>query len=371
MAYALSMLWHDRARFFSAILAVAFSNVLICIQFGILFGMFSLTSIPIDNSRADVWMGSPGVVSVDVGRPIPDYYFARLAGQPEVIYAEPYILGYTYWKKPSGGSELCIIVGSRLGEDSLGAVTQLTPQLRSRLTEPGAVVLSSRDQKKLGVTHIGQIVEINGDRGRIVGLVDGMSGLQGPYVFCSLETAKQILNLPSGAVTYVLGKCRKQSDVQTVVKRLESYSDVEVMSSKSFSAHSQWHWLTKTKAGVALSFAATLGLCVGAIVTRQSLYSATISMLKEYAVLRALGIPRWRMAANILIIAFWVGFFGILIALPIIFGLQQIADFINLPILMPWWLVTSGTALTWAVALFAGFTTLHALNQVEPMKLLR
>ncbi len=371
MAYALSMLWHDRARFFSAILAVAFSNVLICIQFGILFGMFSLTSIPIDYSRADVWMGSPGVVSVDVGRPIPDYYFSRLASQPEVIYAEPYVLGYSYWKKPTGGSELCIIVGSRLGDDSLGAVAQLTPELRSQLTEPGAVVLSRRDLDKLGVRQVGQIVEIDGRHTRIVGLVDGMSGLQGPYVFCSIETARKILKLPPGAVTYVLGKCEKKTDIEAVVKRLERYPDVEVMSSKSFSAHSQWHWLTKTKGGVALSFAAALGLCVGAIVTRQSLYSATVAMLKEFAVLRALGIPRWRMAANILILSFWVGFFGILIALPVILGLQQIAELINLPILMPLWLIASGTALTWAVALFAGFTTLHALHQVEPMKLLR
>ena len=34
------------------------------------------------------------------------------------------------------------------------------------------------------------------------------------------------------------------------------------------------HWLTKTKAGIALGYAAALGLLVGAVVTSQTLYAA-------------------------------------------------------------------------------------------------
>ena len=67
------------------------------------------------------------------------------------------------------------------------------------------------------------------------------------------------------------------------------------------------HWLTKTKAGIALGYAAALGLLVGAVVTYQTLSAATKASLREYAVLRALGIPRWRMALAVMSQSFWVG----------------------------------------------------------------
>ena len=80
-----------------------------------------------------------------------------------------------------------------------------------------------------------------------------------------------------------------------------------------FSFQSRWHWLTKTKAGIALGCAALLGLLVGAVVTSQTLYAATAASLKEYAVLRAMGIPRWRMALTVLAQSFWVGVAGVVI----------------------------------------------------------
>src|SRR5262245_5315145 len=139
MSYALATLWYDRQRFLPGILAVAFSALLMVMQFGLLLGLFAITSIPIDHSRADVWVGSPQVLSVDLGRPMPDRYVARVAAQPGVERCEEFLQGFMHWTKPNGGSELCVVIGLRLGEDSLGALRELTPALRARLAEPGAI----------------------------------------------------------------------------------------------------------------------------------------------------------------------------------------------------------------------------------------
>ena len=69
MNYALATLWHDRSRYLPGVLAVTFSAVLMALQCGLLLGLFSITSIPIDHTRADVWVGSPQVLSIDLGRP--------------------------------------------------------------------------------------------------------------------------------------------------------------------------------------------------------------------------------------------------------------------------------------------------------------
>src|SRR5207249_9115558 len=103
-------------------------------------------------------------------------------------------------------------------------------------------------------------------------------------------------------------------DAPRVVARMrQQYEDVSTFTSSEFSLRSRLHWLFKTKAGVALGYAALLGLLVGAVVTSQTLYAATVASLREFAVLRALGIPRWRIAGMVLAQSFWVGIIGVAI----------------------------------------------------------
>src|SRR5947209_13662851 len=103
MSYALSTLWYERQRYLPAVLAVAFSCLLIALQCGLLLGLFSVTSLPIDNTDADIWVGHPEVPSVDLGRPIPAAWQSLLAAMPEVERSEIYLQGFAYWDKPTGG----------------------------------------------------------------------------------------------------------------------------------------------------------------------------------------------------------------------------------------------------------------------------
>ena len=165
-SYSLTTLWYERARYLPGVLAVAFSSLLIALQCGLLMGLFAITSIPIDHTHADVWMGAPKVLSVDLGEPISEGLFARLQNQPEVVRTEFYIQGFSYWSKPGGGRELCMIIGSNLRDDSLGRVDELDPDLRSKLSEPGSVVIDESDVARLGIKGVGDTAEIAAPGGR-------------------------------------------------------------------------------------------------------------------------------------------------------------------------------------------------------------
>ena len=101
--YSLTILWYERQRFLPGVLAVAFSALLIALQAGLLLGLFSITSIPVDHTHADIWVGSPEVLSVDLGRPYCGKLPARLQIQPEVQAPEIFLQGFAYWTKPGGG----------------------------------------------------------------------------------------------------------------------------------------------------------------------------------------------------------------------------------------------------------------------------
>jgi putative ABC transport system permease protein len=225
----------------------------------------------------------------------------------------------------------------------------------------------------LGIKGVGSVAEIYGHQVRVVSLTKGLKSIAGPYVLCSIPTAKKRLPVMQGqTTTYVLGRCRNPADAPRVVERLRQYNDVSAFTAREFSRRTQLHWLTKTKAGAALGYAAALGLLVGAVVTSQTLYAATIASLREFAVLRALGIPRWRIATLVLSQAFWVGIIGIVLALPAVHGLAWAADrLMNVQLSLPWWLQSGAAAVTLAMALLSGLFALRSLRMIEPATLLR
>src|SRR6516164_8871105 len=118
MSYGLQTLWHERSRYLSGVLAVTFSAVLIALQCGLLLGLFKITSIPIDYTTADIWVGSQAVPSVDLGKPIPESYLTRVEGTSGVRAAELYIANFANFTKPRGGTELCFLLGSSLDDDA-------------------------------------------------------------------------------------------------------------------------------------------------------------------------------------------------------------------------------------------------------------
>jgi len=372
MSYSLITLWNERQRYLPGVLAVGFSALLIALQCGLLIGLFSITSMPIDHTDADIWMGAPGVLSVDLGRPIREGYLARMAAQPEIEHCEIYLQGFSYWQKSNGGTELCMVIGSRLLDGSLGIIDKLTPDMRTRIMEPGTIIVDESDRDRLGVRGLGDMAEISGVRVKVVGFTRGLKSLAGPYVFCSISTARPLLRLLPDQITYVLGRCKNREDAPKVVARLRAeYDNVSAFTSDEFSFRSRWHWLTKTKAGIALGYAAALGLLVGAIVTGQTLYTATAASLREFAVLRALGIPRWRMQALVLSQAFWIGVIGVPLAVPAVYGLAGLADRLGVQVLLRWWLLAGATGVTLIMAIGSGLFALRSLRNVEPATLLR
>jgi putative ABC transport system permease protein len=375
--YSLATLWHERPRFLPGIGAVAFSAVLIALQSGLLLGLFRITSIPVDNTRADIWVGSSEVLSVDLGRPIELTYISRIAGDPRVDRVEAYYQAYASWVKPDGGSELCVIIGSCLDDDNLGSLSALSPEMRLALTEPNAIVVDHSELSRLGVTGVGDYAEINKVRVRIVGETTGLKSLAGPYVFCSRPTARLLLRnmTPRDTTTYYLVRCKEKADAPAVANSFnEEFSgrhDMTVMTAEEFSAKSRWHWLLKTKAGIALGYTAILGLLVGMVVTSQTLYAATTASAKEYAILLAMGIPRRKVTSTVLVQSFWVGLFGVLFAYPTVHGLAYVGQFAGVMIPLPWTLLGIAAGVTLLMAVFAGFVALRSVRRIEPMNLLR
>lgn len=380
MKYALLTLWHERQRYVSGVFAVTFSAMLIALQCGLLLGLFKITSIPIDHATPDlrdriIWVGSTGVPSVDLGKPIPASFLSRLAGRPGISEPELYIANFGNFTKPVGGTELCFLLGTRLDGESLAAADVLTPELRAALSEPFTIAVDESDVKRLKLDSPEGKPKINGKEVRLVGTVTGLKSLAAPWVFCSTHTARQLMGplLPPDNTTYLLAMADSPERARQVVADLREQhpDDMTAYVAEDFSYRSREYWLTRTKAGVAIGYAALLGLMVGAVITYQTLRSATAASAKEFAILLALGIPRWRISVMVLQQSFWVAVIGMGLAYPICLALRELARMAGADVDLRWEVLAGTAAVTTFMCATAGIVALRGVRQIEPMSLLR
>jgi putative ABC transport system permease protein len=235
-------------------------------------------------------------------------------------------------------------------------------------------VVAESDRARFGFTGVGDVAEVLGlRRVRLVGTVPNVRSLAAPYLFCSVETAHSLISFVGpDQTTFLLARCKNPADAPAVAARLRrDYPDMSAYTKDELSARSRWYWLVATKTGIAIGGSAMLGLLVGIIVTSQTLYAATAASLKEYATLRALGIPQWRIAMAVIEQALWIGGAGVALAIPIAFGLAGLVDYLGARAILPAWLLAGAAFVTMAMAVGSGLLALRSLRLLEPAELLR
>jgi putative ABC transport system permease protein len=151
----------------------------------------------------------------------------------------------------------------------------------------------------------------------------------------------------------------------------DQHPDMGVYSRQELSYKVRAYWLFRSTGGTVMVCTMTLALLVGLVVTSQTLHAAVLAALREYAVLDALGIPRWRLLGLVLAQSCWIGLAGLALALPVSFLLAWAALLIRTRVLLPPGLLLLTIALTLAMSIASGLWALRALRHVEPATLLR
>jgi len=334
---ALRNLVHDRVRLIVTLVGIAFAVVLMNVEIGIFLGFVRTTSSLVDHARADLWVMAQGTRNVDQTVAISERKYYEALAVPGVSRAARLNVEFADWRRPDGGSESVLIVGLKPGNGLLHPWNVVEGDIRS-LRYPGTVMIDEFYRQKLGITHLGQTVEIGGHRAQVVGFTRGIrSFTQSPYVFASTRTALDYSRIRPDQTKYVLVKVKPGADIDAVKARLaKALPDVDVKTAAQFSRQTQFYWMFTTGAGLALLVAAFMGLLVGAVVISQTLYATTIDHLGEYGTLRAIGAPDRYLHAVIarqaVLSALWGYALGLILSLAAVLAVQDGGPAIILPL---------------------------------------
>ncbi len=358
---------HDRTRFVATLVGIAFSVVLMGAQLALLIGFAQTASTLVSHADADLWVLPLGTSNVDIVGRIPSRRRQEARSVPGVAAVDEYMVQFAFWRKPDGGSESVVVIGFDPARGR-GAPWSLVEGSLADLQVADAVIIDRLYRDKLGVRELGQVVEINNMRARVVGYTDGIRTFtQSPYVFTTHERAQHFTRFMPQETTYLLVKLAAGADGDEVRRALTARLPyVEVLPSASFARRTQAYWLITTGAGAALLLAAALGLVVGIVIVGQTLYASTLDRLAEYATLRAIGADRRylnlvivKQAVLSAVIGFALGLAGT--GLIVVYSRTG-----NVAMALPPWSLALLAVLTLAMCLIGALASIRRIIRIDP-----
>lgn len=376
LSLARSSLIREFQRYVPACVAVSFASLLLLLQTALLLGLFRTVTSVVDRSSANLWLTSPRLPSFDQAVDIPARTRLVLQACPEVANTEEVRMINGEVRTPPGSKIAATVIGYDLRPGSFVAPKAFRPALVDALRVPGGIVVDQADASKLDAV-VGTVLEINGHRAPVVGLTSHFRGVGGVYIFTSLSSARLFAgdggDVPE-MTTFIAARLKDPSEASKVRDKIQPKSEsrsFDAWTSQGLSDHSQLYWLWETGMGVGVLFSVLVGIIVGVVITSQTLRAVILTSLKEFATLRALGVPVAALRAIVLELAAWIGVLGLACTGVATFALSVAADSANVSLYFPWWAIVATIVFTFAVAFGSGFVALRVLYATEPAQLLR
>ena len=367
-------LFHDRIRFAVTLTGIVFALVLIIIQFGLFLGFTTTTSNNIDHSGADIWIVFHGVGYFDTGRMFSERKFYEVLSVPGVRQAEKYIQNFAYWKKPDGGVENVQVIGFHPGS-GLGEPWNVVEGSVLDVKLEDGVIVDELYKEKLGVSKIGDRVEIGDHRARVVGFTRGIrSFTTSPFVYTSFKNALNYTRPEAreDQLAYILVTVAPGVPSREVLESLRArLTDVDIYTREEFSRRTRFYWMFTTGAGLAVLTAALMGLVVGVAVVAQTIYAATMDHIREYGTLKAMGATNGYLYRVLIEQAAWSAVLGYAFAMFAAHFIVQASEKGGALILLPPAMKIAMLVLAVFMCIAAALVSINKVTRLDPAMVFR
>jgi putative ABC transport system permease protein len=380
MSLALATLLYEWKRYSAAMVALAFSGLLILAQVGMFTGIVKAISASIDRSPADLMILAPKNESLINSGPdgLPERVQPMIYLNPQVTEVESLDGDGARWvNTPEPGKKAVTTFVNTFDVDPRpGSVTlpvDYPESIRLALLEPYAVVLDKTAQARLG-THLGAAATLNSKTVHVRGLLENYPNVDQPTVYMSRDTMRLLgMGPKNGKTGPLMVRIKDPLQVQTVVDQLNavSHGAYRAWTKAALAKANEKALMGEQIIGIFLGFSLFLGLLIGVGITSQTLRGAILASIKEFASLRALGVSMRSLSAIVLELAVWVGVAGLIFTALFTFGVYLLASNFGMPMGFPMpWVITVAILLT-VISILSGLFSLGVLKKSQPADLLR
>jgi len=380
MSLALATLLYEWRRYTAAIVALAFSGLLILAQVGMFVGIVKGVTATLERSRAELMILPPKMEALinSGGGTLPARLQPQIYMHPEVTEVAAWdIEGGRWMNRPKDGEkQVTTYVDVNMIDTRPGSVmlpVDYTEETRAALMEPYAVAIDETQLKRLGV-KLGDSASLNGKTVRVRAILTGYPNINNASVVASRDTIR------------LLGFNRDESKTGPLMVRIKDASRAETvrdeLNARANGAYRAWTrdelreanegaLMQEQIIGIFIGFSVFLGFLIGVGITSQTLRGAILSSIKEFASLRALGVGMGSLRIIVMELSWWVGLVGLAATGLFTFGVYLLARNGGMPMgFPPAWVVGVGILLL-VISAASGLLALGVLKKSQPADLLR
>jgi putative ABC transport system permease protein len=380
MSLALATLVYEWRRYTAAVVALAFSGLLILAQVGMFTGIVKGATATIDRSRADIMVLPPKMESLinSGGGSLPGRLLPQMYANPEVVEAAAWDSDGGRWiNRPKDGKKAVVTyININMVDTRPGAVNlpvDFDEATRTALLEPYAVAIDESQLGRLGV-KLGDSASINGKTVRVRAILHGYPDLNNASVTVSRDTLRLLgLLTKDGKVGPIMIRVSDSARAEIVRDQLNKVANgaYRAWTRQELADANEGALMKEQIIGVFLGFSVFLGVLIGVGITSQTLRGAILSSIKEFASLRALGVSMGSLRLIVMELSVWVGLVGLVATGLATYGVYLLATHGGLPMGFPPFWVISVSILLVVISVASGVIALGILKRSQPADLLR
>ena len=269
-----------KGRTLAGIAGIGVALLLVLALEAIFAGISDRLTAYIDSSGADVIVAQRGVDTMHMTESaLPEATATIVSALPGVAEAKPIL--YVPARIERGDRRGIVYL---IGDDSGGEPVPLSEGRRPRT---GEIVLERSLAERLGA-RTGARVRAFGQRFRVSGEVKGLASILNSVAFVRRQDLAQVLGVP-GVVSYVLVRARPDIEAPMLAARIEAAVPGVTASTRRSFARSERRVVGDMTTDIVRAMI-LVGFAIGVAVAGLVAYSATLSQLRDYAIMRALGL---------------------------------------------------------------------------------
>jgi putative ABC transport system permease protein len=292
-------LTHDPKRLGLAVGGIGFAVLLMFMQLGFRGALFDSTLALPKRFDADIILINPQRYTLTVYQKIPRKYLQLLESLPAVVSAEALYLENirSFWKRDERPAGPPIRVLAFNPNEAPLDIPEIKAQTKL-LEQADSVLLDRKSKTDFQGVGVGDYVELNGRRVKIVGTYElGTDFADDGTIVCNDRTFQKAffphLEGEQGleAIDVGLVKVKEGTSIDEARTAIDDLlpPDALVMTKPQFLEFEHRYWSTSTPIGYVFLLGTIMGFLVGMIICYQILFSDIADHLKEFATLKAMG----------------------------------------------------------------------------------
>jgi putative ABC transport system permease protein len=381
MSLALATLIYEWRRYMAAVVALAFSGMMVLVMLGLFTGIIHSDFATTERSRADIFILPAKAASmVNSNASLPARVQPQIFLNPHVTEVRSLEETFGEWVNASGpgGHQVQKFV-SVWGVDPLpNAVTlpvDYTEAQRIALMEPGAIAVDASTLPALGV-KLNDQASVNGHAVRVRAILHNYQSIEQPTIVASRDTVRRLRRAGGSGGTdtgplMVRIDDPERADQVRAELNASAHGAYKAWTAKEFNRANENAVMSQQIIGVLLVFLTIMAALIGVGITSQTLRGAILSNIREFASLRALGISMRSLRWIVMELSFWAGIAGVGVALFLTWLSTLAAASAGLPLVIRLQPAMMVAGMLMVIAVMSGALAMGVLKHSQPADLLR